>query len=927
MKIFLRKAAACLLAVTFFNVPVVAEEEAKALYIAPFVSSEQLSYTCKKLVDDFENGTESWEVSDGAEAVLTDGGACGMSCMSVSYTDEATVSTSFEKLNFTSSDGVCAVIKTDSESGVRLEVSVRAGNTVHTSYGVVPSGGWYCVSADIREMKNADRVDGITVKASGGHFLLDYVHSSSVYAPVGAVKNLTDEYYGSYLTVDSSEDLLTLICNGRNCEVETGRIDRLLKDGENALCVTLDNGAGASEMTVRYSEEFGTFKSKFSHTQDILDGVGTYIVPLDGIEQIEGFKLQFESKPKGDIKIIDISLTSYAENPPVGECYTDGETITVSYEDEDVPDGCPVYLYRMMMTDTETGFPYMSNLNGETSFSFPVDDGEKNNLLYKYKVMYDREGELVTVCSELTVANPEECAPSGAFVETESKKGVLGEFYRGAGTVMLQIDPHAFISDKETKYSYKMGDDTFYIHTDSAEYLDKRVAGISLSGGAVYICVPPPESVGELENETSLYKYSAVIGYIASKYSGGENGTVNGFVVGNGLAYRGNMTETLEFYKCVFDVVYFSSRAENSKSKVILSVDGALGASAYGFTAAMVKLCPYISDIMLFCDGEAQNICDKAGLDARLLVEAAEGITAREFGLFVYAQGYDEPYGELVRDFYLLYPNTSFECFVLSRAEAANSGNVFEYMDTSFSEKYVGELCEKVGLESWSELCDVSLFSETVRENAPAYLSYGKDLSDSNRIFSSTEGGKWLKGVGCATVSADDEYISVSLDNTQTGSAFVIFEPDVSVTVQNRTVSVKLKVDYLQADEKTAEVFLCAVYGDKTVYSAADVKADTETVISFDVEDVRKMEKLMIGVNGSGTPRLCISEGYVSAEGAAEDVGEETSAAPETSDEDVEQTEENGYTRTALIAVVGILSAFGLTGAVMYLLNRRGKKN
>ena len=74
--------------------------------------------------------------------------------------------------------------------------------------------------------------------------------------------------------------------------------------------------------------------------------------------------------------------------------------------------------------------------------------------------------------------------------------------------------------------------------------------------------------------------------------------------------------------------------------------------------------------------------------------------------------------------------------------------------------------------------------------------------------------------------------------------------------------------DYLKEDED-AEVFLCAVSGERLVYSVVDIKADTDTVISFDVSNVRRAEKFIIGISGGTTPRLCIAEGYISREGGS----------------------------------------------------------
>lgn len=916
MKNIFRKAAALFLAATFLHVPAVAEEESKALYIAPFVSSEQLSHTCKALIDDFENDINGWS-SDGSELTLTDDGACGVGCMSVSYEESVTLSLSFDSINVSDSGSVSAVFRSNTDENVELTVSALSGGKTYAASGTVFSDGWYTVSLDMRNF-GADRLEKVEINASGGDFSVDYVHVSTLHAPIDTFENLTDEYTFTGQACEVTDGGVTLAFNGKGAELQSGRLDRLLSHGENALCITLDNKAEISEMTVDYSDTFGSYKSKNTHSFDVSDGVGIYTVPLDGVDSLAGFKISFGKNPNGTAEIYSISLTAYKSTDTKGECYTDGENITVTFDGK-IPDGCPAYLYREVFAENDVGEPYLTELSDEKSFVFPVKDEEKNNLLYKYSVAYEKDGKLTFICRELTVKGAEECASSSSFIEPTSKKGVFGEFHPDAGTVFLNVDVHAFISDEETKYSYTVGGKTFYIHTDSAEYLDRRVTGISAVGGAVYICVPTVSSLTELKNEEFVYKYSAVVGYIASRYNGGEHGTVNGFVIGGGTGFGTDKSETLDIVKSTADIVYFSARSENSSSAVILSLDGAMGEKIYGFAASAFESCPYFTDIMVFCD-DVQGCLDEKRVDMTALVSALEAKYSREVGLFVYAEGYGEPFGELVRDFYSLYENTSFECLVLGHAEAVKCGNVFKYMDTSHAEKHVKELCVQFGLSSWDELCDTSYFSQTVRENATGYLSYGA-VSGNDRIFTNTEGGKWLRGVGCISLSVDETYIMAPLDNGA-GYGYTVFVPNEPVTVHKRSVSVKLKVDYLGTDEKTAEVFISIIGGDKTVTCAVDVQAGVDTVISFDCTGVRRAEKIIIGIKGDGTPRLCISEGAVSRDASAETENAENSDEVTKSFSD-EKTNDGENTILLLVSVLSIIGVFLFVGVILLFLSKK----
>ena len=918
MKNIFRKAVAMILAVTFLHVPAVANEETRALYIAPFVSSEQLSYTCKNLIDDFENDTVSWS-ADGGELSLSQDGACGMCCMTVSYADEINMSLTLEDANISNASGVSAVFKSNSENSVEISLSAIFDGDAYEAYGMIPPGGWYTVSLDVRKA-GSGTIDAVTVKAKGGAFSIDYVHASSTHAPAGALRYLADEYDCTNVTYELTDECMQLDFNGRDAQLESGRVDRLLSNGENALSITLDNSAGLSELTVFYTETFGAYKNRNSYTCDVSDGVGTYIIPLGETEKLEGFKISFRSKPKGTVEIYDISLTVYKNTESSGKCYTDGENITVSFEGR-VPDGCPVYLYRSLFAEDISETPYLSELTEEKTFVFPVYDGGKNNLLYKYTVMYEKDGELKELCRDLTVGSAEECASGASFIEPQSKKGVFGEFYREADTTFLSVDTYAFVSDTETKYSYTSAGKTYYIHTDSAEYLDRRITGISAAGGAVYICVSVPSSLGELKNEDFVYKYSAAIGYIASRYNGGEHGTVNGFVIGGGLETQTDKMQMAEILKASFDTVYASSRSENADCRLVLSLDSERASELYGFACSAVGMCPYISDIMIRC-GNVKKCCDlKEGFDMRVLISSLESALGKEVGLFVHGEEYTEPYAELVRDFYSLYENSSFKCLVLDHSDAVKSGNVFRYMDTSDSRAYVGGLCSEFGLTSWDELCDTAQFSDTVRKNTAGYISYGTPPLGAEKIFTNKDGGVWRKGVGCISLSTDEKYIMASLDNSA-GCGYIVFEPDKAVTVQKSTVGVKLKVDYLQAEEKNAEVFVSLVYGTRAVSCTVSVQADTDTVISLDADGVRRAEKIIIGVNGTGTPRLCVSEGFISSENSGNgELGEESANDTRSVLQDGE--DDGGNTVFLLTAVLCILGAFALTGAVMWFLGKK----
>ena len=233
------------------------------------------------------------------------------------------------------------------------------------------------------------------------------------------------------------------------------------------------------------------------------------------------------------------------------------------------------------------------------------------------------------------------------------------------------------------------------------------------------------------------------------------------------------------------------------------------------------------------------------------------------------------------------------------------NGKVFKYMDTSDRNKYTDEYCEGFDFDSWDELCSDDVFSSNILKIKPAYTSYG-EIDGGKMLFFTESVEGWKKGVGCTALSSDGNALFVSFDTNGTGMGFVTVSLPEGTELKNNTVSVKVKADYLQSGTKSVEVFVYAVSANAKTCAIADVKADAETVISFDPSF--DAEKLIIGIKGTGTPRLCIYEGAVSSFAADEETKNEESTP--TSDGYGEGPSNNGtvFKTVLIVAVIGIIS-------------------
>ena len=906
MKNIFQKAISCLLTISLLNVPAFAEEDAEKalLYTAPFVSAEQVSYTCGKLFDDFEKDVTLWQASDGVTLEKAAHAVCGEGCMNLISDGPAEIMLPLDDENLTPYSGIMATFGNFSDTGIDISITVTSGDNELTAYGTITPGGYYTASLDIREMKGKKSADGIKITASHGGFCVDYVNASTTYAPCGAIPNFTREYEISGAEAEiSSSGAVVLDCNKKDVTVSTDRLGCLLKDGENAVSITVNNDTNAEDVTFAYTDKYGSFTKSHTHTQTLKEGLCTYTFPLDGIDALEQFRLTFSSKPEGTIALYGISFTYFEEEKKIkGKCTTDGENITVSYEDLNVPEGYPVYLYRMLPGESDISLPYKANLDGEKSFTFPIIDGKENNLLYKYKVMYDKEGELETVCEELTVENPENCADGGAFITPATKKGVYGEYAEFAGSVFLEIDVSAAVSEERTQYAYTFGENEVFINGDTVEYLDKRVSGINETGGAVYIVISAPSSNAEFFDEKFVTVYSSVISFISKRYNGSENGTVNGFVVGKGLNESGlGMKDALECAELSLKTAYIAARRENSLGRIMLSLDADGKIAAHKFMLSLLVRCPYVSDMVAFVSVKDDESYYKT---PGLLKTLAEAGLQREFSIYAVFGGYKDDAKRILRDFYSLC-ESSVECIAISFSDAVKNGKVFKYMDTSDRNKYTDEYCEGFDFDSWDELCSDDVFLSNILKIKPAYTSYG-EIDGGKMLFFTESVEGWKKGVGCTALSSDGNALFASFDTNGTGMGFVTVNLPEGTELKNNTVSVKVKADYLQSGTKSVEVFVYAVSANAKTCAIADVKADTETVISFDPSF--DAEKLIIGIKGTGTPRLCIYEGAVSSFAADEETKNEESTP--TSDGYGERPSNNGtvFKTVLIVAVIGIIS-------------------
>ncbi len=914
MKPYLKKIICVLLALFLADVPVFADTENPPLVldVAEAPTAEQLSFSSVALIDDFEDTEDAlWEPLYQSEVSYSSDACCGHSAALLKGTGQIGFQTEADGFGIASASGVMLAFKADAD----CTLSVCVGDIVSSAQ--VKAGKWYSACADIRERKGTAQKQLLSIEclASGEiSLLIDYVCLSVLHtAPKNSI-DITDgistvgadgEFYGGAFEISSY---------GKSFYIESSRIDRLLENGVNAVSVSVENNASATDITLYYSESGEAFNDKNSQTLPLQSSIKTYVFLLDGCKSLCRFKLSFEGQPSGQILIRDVRLTySMQKNTDaVCEAKNDGK-IRFSCN---APEETQVLLFRSLPNaEIDTSAPYLTANGGE--FVFDVIDGGDNNLLYEFSAAYmDSDGNLSFLTPSIAVSSPENACISQAFTEVLTQKAVYGK-YEDANTVYLPIDADMFFAKLTTEYYCHYGESIIYFAQNAASKLDDAVIRLTNQGKAVYLCPFWYNTLPQLYNETEFNRFCAFISYLSARYNGGEKGTINGIVIGNGAnCASSSFARSAENCRAVMYAANAVSKYENGKIKIILSVENGENAhDVYDFSCALMSSCPYIDGVMLYSTYNEEKAEDT--FSAR---EFADFLEYQSFGdTFVCLSNYGDNYFQCVKDFYSLCFKENVKSIAFNGEEPFVKTDYFKYMDSAEAEKYTLPLCQNDTWESILYEYDVSKFENIKHGQLVCQAVKGDDIAQNDTsVFTPNESNvaKWGVGMGCTSVFHDSVYgepcAVISLDSTQYKYPVAVFTPDTNVSLKRKTIKIRLRVDYLPTDVQSTEITFTAKNKMQSLKASAQVFACEETtlLIRFDEKTQLSAPYLFeIGTNGGETPRMCIYGLYISDDTQntvqTEDV--QTQSPQETLPSD-----ENGKNSENLAPIIAAVSAFML---------------
>ncbi len=907
------KLVCVLLALLAIDVPILANGwDQTSLGFFSLIQPEQFSFSCHELIDDFETDLTLWRPYDDCNIRQSEDCVCGAYGMKITGTDKLGAFAGFDKFNVSSAKSIMLACKTSCDGVITL--SDGDGYSVS---GEISGGKWFTVTSDIRNRDSSvlQSID-ISFECDGeGILYVDYVCTSNTVAPSDQKKFLTDEYTASKADVEFQQDIITLSTYGRDCTLETGRIDTLLDESTNALTFTADNRAECTKIVLYYADAGQGYSSARSVSAEMAQGLNTYVFSLDGVESVCRFEFEFQGKPDGEILIYNIALSCNISGGDTAECYV-GDDGKISFKGPQAENGA-CYLYKALPNGTaDLSQPIAVNEDGSGEFTFDsAGNNGQSRLFYSYtSVYYDEDGNGVTLCPPTFVQGAEKTAQFNKYVKPVTEKFAFGSSFDASG-VFLPIDADIAVSTEKTEYFYEYCGEKYYISNDVISMLDVLVPRLYAHGKAVYLQYEWYYSMAGIYDEASAIKLYALTAFLTQRYNG-EDCVLNGFVVGNG----GNITDKSVYSASVqcaaaLYTVNAAAKSVNGGSKIIFPVryDGDVDYKSVLNT--ILPVCPFVDGVMFVTEKgkNTEEFCKY--ISVRTQCEA-----------FVLSVGYgDDEYGKAAVDFYKCIFGGA-DAFAVESAFAEKMGGIFTHMDERSAKNLFGNV--------YPELFDIdgydsTHFNHNTKLERTLDVKYGLVHENGNMVYSpSDNGGKWLCGEGCTSVANDgDGYIALSFDVRELKKGSAVLFPNANIKGEGKILEVHMKADYLGTDEGVP-ITVSAECAGVTVSGTSFVQGQRDVTVMLDLDKVRsydEIDRIYVGVQDGITPRLCVYGIYLSTQTEHEHtLPAETERSEQTDPDTDDVKKENDKTSVAAAVSVTAFMLICLAVTVIVIDTRKG---
>ena len=346
--------------------------------------------------------------------------------------------------------------------------------------------------------------------------------------------------------------------------------------------------------------------------EDIGSGVVEHIVKA-GMAAVEAYN----KRPKA----VKLTPENTADFVKISECVIEDGHVQLSMESEGIPDSDDKYYYLFEIK----GYDDSNNLTGEflnkvykddnATFGCNLNQGSASSRLYsKFGVAVKVDGEYTLVSIPKYITNPEAIAPHAAFLEVNSKKGILIDYNKlnsgqledlGVRQAAMNI-PIASILGPTTNAAfpsvhYSYNGKTYTFNGTTIAGFDQAISSMTNKGIQVTsillnnYCYSYPDIIHPEARKPGVCPYymfngsdaagcellAAVGSFLADRYSGSKHGRVSNWVISNEIDARKEWnyfnyvdvdTYAKEYAKG-FRVLYTAIKSTSSNSRVYISLD------------------------------------------------------------------------------------------------------------------------------------------------------------------------------------------------------------------------------------------------------------------------------------------------------------------------------------------------------------------
>ena len=963
-KNIIKKAAAVILtALLLTNTYEAADQPAaKSVLNVAEVSEEQLGLCMYEMLDGFE-ADETVRTPLYGNAIYTDGAEEpfspfeGSSHLTLSGGGKVGAELSFLKhpeLSKAKSVAVVVFVKPNETAGrITLTLTATGTDAAVTATGEIRAGFWQ--TAYLPFVSDPGQLVSVKAEISDGNggeieAALDCLHSSLVCGMPEDLPLFASSFSSYRGDISYSGSSLVFNVNGRDGFIESSVCNYIITEKYNTLAITLDNEAGAQSaiLSCRMNGE-EKYSETCSFERVIGDGKSLYYFKIGnfrGNNVLNSFRLTFPGKIKGRITVEKIGLTSYrypGQYPGTLEVSATGTTVFVSGSVPSYPaDSKEIRLYRLLPGEDEERFeeldvtPYRTAAPSKSyTFTLPRKDGEKDNALYKYFVVFSGDSNYYAAAAAY--------APLGGF--TGGNTGLRSVSLQSDLSLLPYIAPDNAVFTFDTEKIYAEDGSC------SEEYLkpfDEAAQRMKKEGVYAAAVLEFPAGSPDIATAEGLDAYISLLEFISSRYEDVLKTVIPGRAL-NGIA---------------------ASEAAGSEDRAVRY------AAALARTTAYI-LNPHGAGVLLPVCTDAEN-----GFDAiRFLQMLGEEptVSGTEFGLMLDTKSAVTPYqsadAKKISSFLstsLLYngakratvlcaalPDTDTELITAFCSATENCSGVYFYGDFQSADQ--AKLFAALGSADGAAKADGILQERQMPAASTSYphiLLYKrvcagiqiKDEAPSGPVsvmFEGRPGEEWYSYDSCRGIYNgavnNTPAAELAFDFSLGARGRAVFE--AQPVEDNGAVYIRICADYLPAETKTVKA-LITVYGDNGCVFGEYTLNESETASLCIGTDGRlgNINRIAFAVEQNeeetlSTPRICVFDIYAASAASEETVTEvvETEAPkPETqvfvtetaaeTEAETEEVKEDGTGRLLVITLCVLVFMFVLCGAVIFILKKASDK-